>query len=802
MTSTAHVDTQQTVPRRLILAVYLGYTAVLVGLFGGLALADQPQFIGNFGSDLYQQFLSWRAWGFGQIAAGHLPLWNPHVFSGAPFLGGFQSALFYPPNWIFIVLPLQLAVNGCILFHLMLFAALMFHWALSKRMAVLPAALVGLIAMLNGTYFLHIYAGHLTNLCAMAWIPLVLRAVESVIASPPAPGMRAPDLRWSLYGALAVAMQIFAGHPQYVYYTAVTICVFCLLNARTILVSPRILFLLLVIPVLACLLTSVQLLPGWQATAESVRGQPLSFAQASTYNFPPENLLTALLPDIYGPLSTRRYFGRAFLWETSIFMGAGVLFLAAYALTPWLRGTQATAARNPDLWRYPVMVLVTLVIAMGVSTPLYQVLYDFLPGFSKFRGVSKFIALANIYMALLAGWGLQRLLTERHIHRLTPPLLGAVAVGLLLLSLAITPDTIQAALLGLARTGQSWNLAGIAADGAASSSLARIAMYAASVSKTAVSLGAVAFLLLALVVQLSRRKPQWTWCIALVPVTELLVYAHTTVESFPVQATNVQGLSQFFLEHPGDARSANAHLPNLGMLYNGYDVDGVDPSVEYRYEDLLYYLQGRKLGSPDETLNFDTWYAAYDMIRLGYLISMVTVDNISIKPVGNPLPKALLVGSYRVLPTRESMFAAIKDPAFDPRQSVLLEVPPEVQPAASVQGTVKLLSEGSDELTLQADLDQAGILLVTDLYSPSWRVESLEPGTQDHYQLLPANYILRAVPLQAGHHRLRFYYDRSWLHAGMLLSGIGLLLTLAGGLLPHWLSRRRNGQRIGQVTAD
>ena len=34
----------------------------------------------------------------GSLRAGQLPLWNPHLYAGAPFAADIQSALFYPLN--------------------------------------------------------------------------------------------------------------------------------------------------------------------------------------------------------------------------------------------------------------------------------------------------------------------------------------------------------------------------------------------------------------------------------------------------------------------------------------------------------------------------------------------------------------------------------------------------------------------------------------------------------------------------------------------------------------------------------
>src|SRR5690242_4000423 len=51
------------------------------------------------------------------ISEGHLPLWNPYVFSGMPLLGDGQTALFYPPNWLFFFLPGVAALNYDLLLH-------------------------------------------------------------------------------------------------------------------------------------------------------------------------------------------------------------------------------------------------------------------------------------------------------------------------------------------------------------------------------------------------------------------------------------------------------------------------------------------------------------------------------------------------------------------------------------------------------------------------------------------------------------------------------------------------------------
>ena len=82
-------------------ALPLGFlVAVLTALF------FEPLQSGSlFGSDVELAFLSQRAYAFREISHGRLPLWNPYQFCGHPYIAGFQSAIFYPLNLIFLVWP-------------------------------------------------------------------------------------------------------------------------------------------------------------------------------------------------------------------------------------------------------------------------------------------------------------------------------------------------------------------------------------------------------------------------------------------------------------------------------------------------------------------------------------------------------------------------------------------------------------------------------------------------------------------------------------------------------------------------
>ena len=198
--------------------------ALTLLVFGRVLFGPGDVVLSCFDADLAQQFIYWRAFGFGELRGGHLALWNPHIYAGAPYLGGFQSALLYPPNWLYLCLPLARAINVGIALHVFLAGLFMFFWTRGRALHPLACVLAAVLFMFSGPFFPHIYAGHLPNLCTMVWAPLLFLAIDGWLARRTA--------GWLLLGAGVTATQILAGHPQYVFYTAVAAALYCGLLLR------------------------------------------------------------------------------------------------------------------------------------------------------------------------------------------------------------------------------------------------------------------------------------------------------------------------------------------------------------------------------------------------------------------------------------------------------------------------------------------------------------------------------------------------------------------------------------------
>jgi hypothetical protein len=102
---------------------------------------------------------------------------------------------------------------------------------------------------------------------------------------------------------------------------------------------------------------------------------------------------------------------------------------------------------------------------------------------------------------------------------------------------------------------------------------------------------------------------------------------------------------------------------------------------------------------------------------------------------------------------------------------------------------IHILRESTNWQEVEVTLAKPAILLQTDLYSPNWHVYALPGSSQSEYELIPANYILRGVPLQAGTHRLRIEYRPTGFVVGKWISLASLAAFFA--LTVVWCVHRR-----------
>ena len=154
--------------------------------------------------DIATLFYPWRHFLASTLQSGELPLWNPLILSGTPFLGNTQSALFYPLNAFFFVLPAPIAWIAKLIVSLMLagtFTALFVRSIGGNTVGSISAGVVFALSGLMTAW----QATTLTD--AMMWLPLICLAVHRLCV------VRSDGWAFAL-ASVAFALPVLAGHPE------------------------------------------------------------------------------------------------------------------------------------------------------------------------------------------------------------------------------------------------------------------------------------------------------------------------------------------------------------------------------------------------------------------------------------------------------------------------------------------------------------------------------------------------------------------------------------------------------------
>jgi hypothetical protein len=336
--------------------------------------------------DFTLQFLAFRRFGLSELQQGRWPLWLPCVDSGYPYFADPQAASFYPPALLnyaghliggapeFSLSALQLEA----MLHVLL-AAVTAYAFLRGEVKSRWAALIGALAFGFGGYLLSYPLLQLAILETAAWLPAILWALRRVV--------RLGSARSAAVAGGLLAVCALAGHPQtlvMIAYLAVAYFVFSAWLAR--LRISRAMGLLTLTGVLALLLSALQWLPTLEFMRLSSRAE-LTVEMAGT-GFPFSDVAQFVAPG-----SVSQY--------SPLYIGLLPFALALLALGAVLsRRIKGEVAARIVFWSS--VAVVALIISLGSRTPLFEVLYNFAPGFRLFRDQERHALIVVWALSVLA----------------------------------------------------------------------------------------------------------------------------------------------------------------------------------------------------------------------------------------------------------------------------------------------------------------------------------------------------------------------------------------------------------------
>ncbi|MDE3091220.1 MAG: oligosaccharide flippase family protein, partial [Chloroflexota bacterium] len=470
----------------------------------------------------------------------------------------------------------------------------------------------------------------------------------------------------------------------------------------------------------------------------------------------------------------------------------------------------------------PVALFATLAVLsllFTFGTPLYALLFYFMPGFNQLHTPFRWVFPFTLSIAVLAGIGVEVLgsvtLSEakglanrtREILRFAQnDILGwlSIAAGVVILLALAASWLLRDQTLALAdRIVRASNLAQRAFDGGQmfySYEFRNVALFALFL------IGAGVILRASRHPAQIRGVPIWQPLALIVIVADLFVFgsgfyprADPNLAAFtPPAVTFLQQDPSLYRITSYDQRGGpeeKVFNPNVGMFYDIADIRGYDSIIPKQYADLMGLL------APQDEL-LDNRIAPFynpdplsspiiDLLNVKYVLTkrplpnagytLVYDDEIKIYRNDRVLPRAFMVPQARVIPDRAALLAQMQQ--FDPTREVLLEQNPENTDAATCALTpVSIEKYSGNEVVVASKQDCAGWLVLSDSYFPGWLAYVDEQDTP----LYRADYNFRAVYVPTGDHTIRFKYSPLSFRVGAIGSFLGAMVLLLGFAYLAW----------------
>jgi hypothetical protein len=711
--------------------------------------------------DLISMFYPWRAFAAEAIRKFDLPLWNNHILAGAPFVANGQSAIFYPINFLYYLLPTNAAwslrlfllviCSGC-------FTAV-FVEAIGGSVAGSIAA--GIVYSMGG--FVSAWQGWAHADAAM-WLPLMLFCVHKLASGP--------SFRRVLLAAVCFSMPVLAGHPETAIHVTVLALAYAILRFLPVTRgdltrSGKALAGFGLAGLLAAGIASAQLLP----TGEWVGG----LTHRSDLIWPP-----AHVNQIMGLVSRDNRGNPNSAGVSMPESGAyiGMLALLLLFLAPLHRNKR-------DVLFFAIVIAAGIQLIVGWG-PLRELAIH-TPVIKGLKPTRLWI-LVDFSCAVLGGLGLS-----------------------VLESVQISERRKRAGIYALIGLGISTGIFGMAA-------LVRYTHVHTEWSRSpyaSIALLTAAGILLLLRIRSSLSPQQFKLAALALISIDLLTYTYGYIpfsdpaSIFP-KAPLLEFLQRQDTKHYRVASLDNAIGPNWEMMYGLSTPEGYELTLERSQSflrDFSYFaldgitfradqvgaLRDRRLDLMNVKYLITSTQNAADALssQPGRFSSIYTEGPLRIFENKTVLPRAFLVpaSDVQVLTLEDDQLLELSNPGFDPARNVLMFSTPAVydgRETASVQSHLTGFEEGLNKVTLEAEANVPSILVISQTFYPGWNVyvDGQPAG------LFRTDYTLTGVALKRGRHHVELRFQPASVRIGMAISFFTICGVLTTALVGGWRRQR------------
>jgi len=756
-----------------------------------------------------------------RVKTGQEPLWTNSMFGGMP---AYQISASYTSNLIgyvdnVLTLGLPHPANLVFLYFLGFFILLLVMGA-DPWLAVAGAAAFAM----SSYFFIIIEAGHNSKAHAIAYMAPVIAGIILT--------MKRKYLWGGVMTAVFLSLEVKANHPQITYYLAMTVLLlglFKLIHAirfkelTPFLKSVGILVVALVFAVLTNLTT---LWATWEYGKYTIRGKSeltseksnrtsgLDKDYATQWSYGVGETMTLLIPDFYGGSSSVKISGNSKIAEAMkangvpdesisqfisqplpfLYWGAqpftsGPVYVGAIILFLFVLGL--IIVKGPIKWWLLAGTLLSISLAWGHNFMwLTDLFLNWLPGYNKFRAVSMILVIAEFTIPLLGILAIRELCdSSRDKKKMFKALQVAfIIVGGIALFFTLVPGMF----LNFTGAGdrymqQQYQFPGWLMQAIRDERLRLLRMDALRSLVFIVLAGGVTWALL-----FNKIKKEYAYMALIV----LIVADMFTINKRYLNNDSFTSKSR--VENPFEPTSADTQIlqdkdpdfrvlnlttntfNDAGTSYYHKSIGGYHGAKLRRYQELIDHGIDKDIQTFAKSISTDST-PVLNMLNTKYII----LPNNNKQPVAFPNPRALgnawFVGSVQMADNADAEIKAVSD--FNPATVAVVDKSfsanlQSFTPARDSSDNITLDAYTANALNYHYKTKNIGLAVFSEIYYPKGWNAYVDGQLTPHFR---ADYVLRAMVLPAGEHKLQFRFEPSVYVVGekiSLISSIILILLI------------------------
>lgn len=732
------------------------------------------------------------------------PLWMPNFFSGMPTFGNVH---YIPHDVSYLQKVLVTLLDFLYLdqkwswFVVYYFLSGVFTFLLLRTWKLSPvAALFGALTFMLSPFAIGLAAeGHGSKLMAISYLPLVVLLTHLLFE-------RRDMLSFGLLAA-GIGTLLLTNHMQIVYYVFIVLGVYLLYHIvrdwqENKLLVPKKAALFVGALVIGLCISSYIYLSVYEYAQYSIRGGGttgakggLTWDYATNWSFHPQEILTFLVPSFFGFSSQFLYNFQGqvqplpLYWGTMPFNTSTVYF----GVVPLLLGILALIyKRNTKTIVFAILAGVALLMSFGKHFGLfYELLFNVLPFFNKFRAPVMILHIVAFVFAVLSAFGLNFLLNELskefNADKLKRGLFYALGVMGTILVLGFLFKSSLVELLGFTFSGPEEKY-----EPQTMKVLKDIRWevlwkdYVKFVALAGAAIGAI-------VLYVNKNIKAGAFGAIMIGILLIDLFIIDTKYIHPVPRTDLEEMPsnatvEFLKKQPGLFRVfplGELYQYETSFQYFGlHSVGGYSPAKLKIYQtvvDSCFYSGS----DPSFPLNMNV----VNMLNAKYIVangqlppekfSLINTDEakrlLTYENAG-ALPRAWFVGKTSIVQQSEDALQQMNSREFNPAAIAILEKPlSETIGMPDSAWSVSMTEYKSREIKLQTKTSAPGLLVLSEIYYPAgWNAYVDGKPTE----IFRTNYILRSIVVPAGAHEVVFKFEPRFYEIGYILSHAGWAVAI------------------------